>query len=254
MTQGSRSALRRYAQVVRGYNDNGEGRHRAMYSEPFQIFDAVDDLVNASGSKVLSIQLPHTAQRFLNLSHEIMRSIRDVRHHPCTFFFGGTRPFQQYPTPQIKMLSLVASMITQLIELVPKTFEDTTDDELSEQKFINLQLACVNYGESPISILGAIDIIKALISVIPHHMIFFFAGCDRLTSMDGDEDPDLAWLLSYLLRCLVSSSKVSRVRKILWFNYGSSTPLNRVRQEVISPQDYITVTYPRDWNGGRKRI
>ncbi|KAI1205440.1 uncharacterized protein F4807DRAFT_471115 [Annulohypoxylon truncatum] len=248
-----RSNIRRYAQTVRDYYDDGEREGRVtIYVEPRQIYDATTALVDARRDKVLFIQLPFNSPRLLNLSHELLHSIRDVSHVPCTWFFGSNRAFQgRYPTPQGKMLSLLSSMIVQLIKLLPKRFNDP-DMALSQQVFNSLHLPQPDHMGMAISIPVAINIIKALLKVIPHGILFFFEGCDDLAQAYERPLDEICGHFAYLLRCLARHES-GRPRKILWIQSGASASFETTISGAVRAENYNRVEYPRDWNDGRRR-
>ncbi|KAI0895786.1 hypothetical protein F4806DRAFT_502684 [Annulohypoxylon nitens] len=249
----SRSNIRQNSRAIRSYYDDGErGDQVAIYVEPMEVYDATTTLVNSRGSKILFIQLPFNSPRFLNLSHELLHSIRDVRRLPCTWFFGGNRIFQgRYAVPETKMLSLVSSMIAQLIHLVPRRFNDP-DMVLSREAFRSLHLLEPNSVGMTISLPIAINIIKALVNVIPHGILFFFHGCNDLIPTHGTSRDEVCRLFASLLRFL-ARDEPAKPRKILWIESDSSNTFARMISRAGRARDYTRYVYPHDWNDGRRR-
>ncbi|KAI1089784.1 hypothetical protein F5B19DRAFT_495071 [Rostrohypoxylon terebratum] len=249
----SRSNIRQHSRAIRSYYDDGErGDQVIIYVEPREVYDATSTLATAQGSKVLFIQLPFHSPHFLNLSHELLRSIRDVRHLPCTWFFGSNRVFQgRYTIPQAKMLSLVSSMIAQLINFVPRRFNDP-DMTLSQEVFSSLWLREPDSMGMAISIPIAINIIKALVNVIPHGILFFFEGCNDLMPTRQRPRDEICCHFANLLRFLARDDP-AKLRKILWIESGPSTAFASMMSRARGAGDYTRFEYPHDWNDGRRR-
>ncbi|KAI2471376.1 hypothetical protein F4781DRAFT_440556 [Annulohypoxylon bovei var. microspora] len=252
---GQKSNLFRYARAVGHYYDDGERDNQGtIYIEPLQIFAATNNLAAARESKVLFVELPFNTSRLLTLSHELLHSVRDTRRIACTWFFGSNRPFpfhQQHVSPQAKILSLMSSMIMQLISHVPGRFDDT-EGALSEEAFNSLQLVGQNYMGMSLSVFGAMNIIKALVDVIPHEILFFFQGCDDLLPAYDRPLDEITLHFADLLHHL-ARHRQGRPRKILYIGCGGPVSFGTVMSAAMRPEDYSTVVYPPDWNDGRRR-
>ncbi|KAI1451970.1 hypothetical protein F4805DRAFT_463256 [Annulohypoxylon moriforme] len=242
--------IRRYAQEINNNYDDGERQVRLVtYVEPRQIYDATDALVNAQERKVLFIQLPFYSDRFLNLSHELLQSIRNVRHLPCTWFFGSNRLFQvRHSTLQAKLVSLVSSMIVQLIDLLPRRFHDP-EMVLSQEVFNSLHLYEPRHTGIAIDIPVAIRIIKALVNVIPRGILFFFEGCDDLASVYHGPLDEVFVHFGDLIHFL-TQPEPGKPRRILWIEAGEFASFVTMISGLVRIEDYTLVQYPRDWNDG----
>ncbi|OTB05633.1 hypothetical protein M426DRAFT_10386 [Hypoxylon sp. CI-4A] len=243
MVFDSRVNLRRYARVVQQHADSGALTSVPTVPAPVQLFRAVDAWAASRSHKLLWIQ-PSPSPSFPMVSQELRQSLR--RRARCTWFHNSER---MTTTPQRRMLALVCSMITQLVEHVPSTYEVDAQALLSEGGFLDLRTVD---REAPISIPKAVRLIKALISVIPGDLHFVFDACDGLTShrggvVDGELTMQFSALLYHLARPRLHGSR--GLRKILWIGAGRSLPFRQVSQEAMERGNYMVFEHPRDWAG-----
>ncbi|KAI0881191.1 uncharacterized protein GGS22DRAFT_71783 [Annulohypoxylon maeteangense] len=244
-----KSSVLRRAQGIINYYDAGLPGLIDICCSPGHIYDAADAFVTAQGNEILHIQLPHNSRQFLILSQELLDGARNLYGVPCTWFFGSNRLFQRrYNTPRAKMLSLVSSMIKQLIDILPRRFEDP-DMALSRRVFNSLRL---HSPDMSITIPAAVRIIIALINVIPTEILFFFEGCNDLALLADERPLDEACnAIGDLLRFL-ARDEPGRPRKILWIETGTSAAFIRTITVTMNLEKYTNVAYPADWDNATR--
>ncbi|KAI1378756.1 hypothetical protein F4677DRAFT_465878 [Hypoxylon crocopeplum] len=216
--------------------------------EPRQIYENATQWMGSSRSKILCIQAPPYRGSEWLVPRELLQRLRFPVSLPCVWFFGGARSYQgltgQEVTPQAKMLSLVSTMITQLIKLVPHTVGNTRGT-FSRTNIMKMQEPDENSPGIPISIPKAIDLIKALAKVAPPNLFFVFHRCDGLASVNGAPDRTVTRQFSDLLRYLAEGQPF-RQWKILWVGTCTSRYLRMMRGTVESDQ-FVFVEYPTDF-------
>ncbi|KAI2622555.1 hypothetical protein GGR54DRAFT_638897 [Hypoxylon sp. NC1633] len=216
---------------------------------PPQISNKASEWMSSYRSQVLHVGTPPNEDAILSVPYKIKEDIDMSPNQFCCWYIGGRRSyhFKKYDRtdPKRRMVSLVCTLIIQLIELLPDTFEDPTR-ALSKRNFDKLYLLDPGTQIVCISVPNAVELIKSLVAFGPPSLFFIFEGCDDLLiKQDGTVDAELTENFTDLLRHLATPDTLRKVRKILWVGRGTSWPIWALSRE-LDDNRYVSVQYPED--------
>ncbi|KAI1137185.1 hypothetical protein F5Y05DRAFT_419660 [Hypoxylon sp. FL0543] len=229
MVQGSKENLLVYIRHLDRYADDGEGTGLfpriptpLRYVTPDFILSNFEEWIDNPEAKEFYVNISSYESELAEVPHELLEELRDRRELPCTWFFGKARYYfgrdENQINPKMKMMVLLCTMIVQLADLVPETYDDVTG-ALTEEMFDDLDEMGANMEALPYSIPKLIDVVKGLAAIGPQKVFLVFDGCNDLPEGDEDLWRQLKALLVYLTEGREPQAEVSgRQWKILWID------------------------------------